>query len=81
MDKLSSDGPARKERMERFDRVAERRTVRVLKSLRSLGNCGNRHAYEYASSDVEKIFRAIEREVEIARSKFRDRKEIDFRLR
>jgi hypothetical protein len=58
---------------ERFLRIAQRRTQQVLNRLRILGNCGNRGAYEYSEEDVEKIFRAIEDELEETRRKFQDR--------
>lgn len=73
----------RKTRRERFVIVAARRTRAVLRDLRLLGNCGNLSAYEYAERDVEKIFDAIEREVALARARFKSpkrREEEDFRF-
>lgn len=72
-----------KTKRERFVTVAGRRTRRVLRELRLLSNCGNRSAYEYDESDVAKIVSAIERELDVLRSRFRsskDRKEVDFSL-
>jgi hypothetical protein len=62
--------PARKSKRERFLEVAPRRTSKVLRDLRVLGNCGNRSAYEYSALEVEKIFPAIQREMDLARSRF-----------
>jgi hypothetical protein len=74
--------PQRKTRRDRFLEVAQRRTKALLRDLRLLGNCGNRSAYEYTDGEVEKIFSAIQRELDLARSRFRteERKEIDFKL-
>ena len=75
--------PPRKTRRERFLEIAQRRTKQVMRDLRLLGNCGNRSAYEYTDAEVEKIFAAIQRELDLARSRFRTeerRQEIDFSL-
>jgi len=82
---MNMDGdqsPQRKTRRERFLEVAQRRTKALLRDLRLLGNCGNRSAYEYTDEEVEKIFSAIQRELDLARSRFRTEqtKEIDFSL-
>lgn len=60
-------------RRERFVRIAQKRTQQVLDRLRILGNCANRSAYEYGPDDVEKVFGAIQRELEATRRKFDDR--------
>jgi hypothetical protein len=73
------DSPKRR----RFVKVAERRTRRILRDLRLLGNCANTGAYEYREPDVQKIFKAIEQELEAVRVRFRrasGRKEVDFSL-
>jgi hypothetical protein len=74
--------PQRKTRRERFLEIAQRRTKQVMRDLRLLGNCGNKSAYEYTDDEVEKIFAAIQRELDLARSRFRteERQEIDFSL-
>ena len=74
--------PPRKTRRERFLEIAQRRTKQLMRDLRLLGNCGNRSAYEYTDAEVEKIFAAIQRELDLARSRFRteERQEIDFNL-
>ena len=72
---------ARKSPRDRFLVVAERRTREILHKIRLLGNCSNRSAYEYEDEEVERIFRAIQEELETAQAKFSRRKEIDFRLR
>jgi hypothetical protein len=76
--------PVRKTRRERFVEVGTRRTKMVLKDIRRLANCANRSAYQYDEADVQKIFGAIERELQAARDRFNtkeERKEIDFSLK
>lgn len=75
----STESSPRKTKRGRFLDVAQRRTRRVLRELRLLGNCGNTAAYEYADRDVEKIFSAVTRELELARSRFKtgDKKKED----
>lgn len=59
---------------ERFIRIAAKRTQHVLERVRILGNCANRSVYEYSSDDVDKIFAAIEEELQDTRRRFKDRK-------
>lgn len=66
---------------DRFVRLAERRTQLVLEKLRILGNCSNRGIYEYSEDEIERIFRAILRQVDITRSQFEDRaRRVEFKL-
>lgn len=55
---------------DRFLALAEARTQRVLDNLRLIGNLGNSRNYEYNEAEVRQIFRAIEKEVEVAKSRF-----------
>ena len=55
---------------EKFIRIAESRTQKIIDMLRLLGNCSNTYVYEYSKSDVEKIFSAIEYELNMTKKKF-----------
>lgn len=57
---------------EKFIRIAESRTQKIIDMLRLLGNCSNPYVYEYSKKDVEKIFSAIEYELNMAKKKFGD---------
>jgi hypothetical protein len=48
----------------KFVSLAERRTVNAIKAIRVIGKLGNRSAYEYGEADVNKIARALIKEVE-----------------
>ena len=58
---------------DKFKRVAEPRVNDILDRLRVLGNCSNKHAYRYNSEQVDKIFTAIEAEVQRTRALFTGR--------
>lgn len=76
---VQAKGP-RKSKRERFLAVAQRRTIRVLEAVNRLGKCGNTAAYEYTKSDVEKIFGAIQVELDRARARFSRNSKITFSL-
>jgi predicted helicase len=49
---------------EKFVELAESRTRNAIKAIRVIAKLGNRNAYEYTDADVQKIARALNREVE-----------------
>jgi len=53
-----------------FVRLAEGRVNRALKDIRLIGNLSNRAAYSFTEEDVKKIFRALQRELDQAKSRF-----------
>lgn len=53
-----------------FKRIAENRTNKIIDMLELLGNLSNTSFYEYSDADIEKIFNAIEGQLEKTRSKF-----------
>lgn len=55
---------------EKFVRLAENRTNRILSTLVLLGNCSNTGAYEYTQKDVDKIFNAIQAQVNDTKKRF-----------
>lgn len=54
----------------KFVELAESRVNRAIKDLRLIGNLSNRSAYEYSEDDIARIFRAIQRELDNAKSRF-----------
>ena len=65
---------------ERFKRIAAVRTNAVLDRLRILGNLSNRQMYSYSEEDINRIFRAINKQVKEVRVKFNSKKEEGFKL-
>jgi len=55
----------------KFIELANNRTNRAIKDLRLIGNLSNRAAYEYTDDDAKKILRALQREVEDLKLRFR----------
>lgn len=62
----------RETREQRFKRVAERRVNTLLDSIRLLGQLSNRRNYDYTNAQVAKIFKAVDDELKVARSKFQE---------
>lgn len=60
----------RESKEERFIRIAPARVRRVLRTVKILSNCSNRSAYAYNAQQVEEMFEAIQRQLNVARSKF-----------
>ena len=58
------------EKEERFIKIAENRTNKAIHMIRLLGNCANKNNYQYTNVQVEKIFKAIEKELDIAKKKY-----------
>lgn len=50
-------------RRKRFESVAANRVAKVLKGLESLEKCSNKNNYEYNSSDIKKMERALREKV------------------
>ena len=57
-------------KVDRFKRIASRRTQNVLEALRKLGNCSNKGTYQYDNDDVKMIFQAVDSEVKRIRVLF-----------
>lgn len=55
---------------EKFVRLAENRTNKILDTLQLLGNCSNQNVYEYSKKDVDKIFNAIQSQLNDTRKRF-----------
>lgn len=67
----------------KFVELAESRVNRAIKDIRLIGNLSNRSAYAYSEDDIRKIFRALQKELHGAKSRFggdTDAREEGFRL-
>jgi len=54
----------------KFVRLATKRVTNALKSIQLVGNLSNRSNYDYTEEDVQKIFRALQEELNSCRRKF-----------
>lgn len=57
---------------ERFVRLAEGRVNATLDKLRLLGQLANRRNYDYTDDQAAAIFRALQKELNATKAKFRD---------
>ena len=67
-------------RKDKFKRLAEKRTTEVLEKLRILGNLSNKSSYEFYEDDINKIFKAIDEQVRLMKSRFKISKISKFKL-
>lgn len=55
---------------EKFVRLANKRVSSALKAIQLIGNLSNRTNYSYTERDVEKIFKALQDELNASRKRF-----------
>jgi len=55
---------------DKFVQLAEKRVNNTLNNLRLIGNLSNTASYDYRQKDIDKMFRAITKAVNEARSRF-----------
>jgi ribosomal protein L7/L12 len=68
---------------EKFVKLAENRTKNAIKAIRVIGKLGNKNAYEYDDSDVQKIVRALNKELESLKARMSQtssKESVDFTL-
>jgi hypothetical protein len=56
----------------KFVELANKRVNAAIKAVRLVGNLGNRSNYEYTEEDARKMMRAIQKELDAAKTKFGD---------
>jgi hypothetical protein len=64
--KVSSRDPR-----ERFVDLANKRVTKAIKDLRLVGNLSNRRTYKFEDEDARKILRALQREMDTLKVRFR----------
>ena len=57
-------------RREKFVTLAEKRVKKTLHNIKLIGNLSNKSAYEYSESDITQIFKALQKELDIAKARF-----------
>ncbi len=63
-------GNTQESKREKFVRLAEARTNKIIDMIQLLGNCSNPSQYEYTPKDVNKIFTAIQVELDAAKKRY-----------
>ena len=62
------------EKMQKFEKTAERRVTNALKKIISIGRLANKNYYNYTEEHVQQILNVLTNEVEELREKFNKRK-------
>lgn len=68
---------------EKFVHLAENRTVNAIKAIRVIGKLGNKNAYQFDENDVNKIVRALNKEVDALKARMSttgSKESVDFKL-
>lgn len=71
------------EKRDKFVRLAENRTVNAIKAIRVIAKLGNKNAYQFDDSDVNKIVKALNREIESLKARMSSsgaKETVDFKL-
>jgi ABC-type Fe3+-hydroxamate transport system substrate-binding protein len=56
----------------KFVELANNRVTRAIKDLRLVGNLANKSSYEYTDEEARKIIKALQREVDDLKARFRN---------
>jgi hypothetical protein len=67
----------------KFVELAQSRTRNAIKAIRVIGKLGNKNAYEFSEADVNKIAKALAREVESMKARMSStgsKESVDFTL-
>lgn len=73
----------KEEKRQKFVELAESRTVNAIKAIRIIGKLGNKNAYQFDDSDVQKIVKALNKEVEALKARMSatgGKESVDFKL-
>lgn len=70
MSMAAKKGLENETKRDKFVRLAEARTNKIIDMIQLLGNCSNTSQYEFSQKDVDKIFKAIQVELDEARKRF-----------
>lgn len=62
---------SRESKLERFERLAQKRVTEALRRLRLVGNLSNRANYEYSDDHVKQLTEALEVELKQLKNRFR----------
>ncbi len=84
LDKTGSNGSKSKtEKRDKFIKLAEKRTINAIKAIRVIGKLGNKNAYQFDESDVQKIVRALSKEIDALKTRMSSNSSkefVDFKL-
>ena len=67
-------------KQQRFKRIAEKRVQNILNGIKSLSQCANSRIYAWDDTQLQKIWKAIDRELVQCKERFSDPEARVFRL-
>jgi hypothetical protein len=79
----SRDASAKSSKRDKFVELAESRTVNAIKAIRVIGKLGNKNAYQFDDSDVTKIIRALNKEIDALKARMSSsggKESVEFKL-
>lgn len=62
-------------KLEKFERIAEKRTIEALKRIRLIRNLANKNNYDYTDRHVNKIISELRKEVDMLEKEFKSKSE------
>jgi ribosomal protein L7/L12 len=68
---------------EKFVALAESRTVNAIKAIRVISKLGNKSAYDFTEADVNKIAKALTKEIDAMKARMlstKTKEDVDFNL-
>ncbi len=84
LDQTNKESSASKAaKRQKFVELAESRTVNAIKAIRIIGKLGNKNAYQFDDSDVQKIVRALNREIDALKARLSSsggKESVEFKL-
>ena len=79
----TSSSSSKADKREKFVNLAENRTRNAIRSIRIIGKLGNKNAYQFDDSDVQKIIRALTKEIDALKARMSSnsgKESVDFKL-
>jgi hypothetical protein len=67
----------------KFVKLAENRTRNAIRAIRVIGKLGNKNAYQFDDTDVQKIVRALTKEIDALKARMSAtgaKESVDFKL-
>jgi hypothetical protein len=83
LDQVAVSASLKGEKREKFVKLAESRTRNAIKAIRVIGKLGNKHAYQFDDTDVQKILRALNKEIDSLKARMSSssgKESVDFKL-
>jgi ribosomal protein L7/L12 len=83
LEKVAKTAKSASEKREKFVNLAENRTRNAIKAIRVIGKLGNKNAYQFDDTDVQKIVRALNKEIDALKARMSStggKESVDFKL-